>query len=241
MHLGKTNPKYEYKMKDGNVFNNLKVTNSEKDLGVYVDHNLNFSDHIENTVKKARNICYMLVRSISDKCPEIMIPLFKSLVRPVLEYGNAVWCPYKVKDVDFIEDVQRYFTKRIIGLSDVPYEERLKSLKLHSLCYPRLRGDMIEVYKITHNFYDSQITSSLFQFADSITRTNGFKIIKVQTNTSAFQHFFTNRVVNCWNSLPRHVVSVDTVNAFKNSLDRHFSAFIYNKRVDCKVVTDVKA
>ena len=185
----------------------------------------------------------MVMRSISYKCPEIMIPLFKSLIRPILEYGNAVWCPYKAKDIDLIEDVQRYYTKRIIGMYDLSYEERLQALKLPSLCYRRVRGDMIEVFKITHNFYDSQVTNSLFQFADTntVTRSNGFKITKVTTNTSAYQHFFTNRVVNCWNSLPSHVVSVDTVNAFKNSLDRLFTAYLYDKRVDCTVVTNMKA
>ena len=58
-----------------------------------------------------------------------------------------------------------HYTKRIIGMSDVPYEERLRMLKLPSLCYHRVRGDMIEMFKITHNFYDSQVTKSLFQFA----------------------------------------------------------------------------
>ena len=100
---------------------------------------------------------------------------------------------------------------------------------------------MIEVFKITHGFYDTKVTKSLFKLADSTnktktnspkidssnTRTNGYKIDKVSTNTSAFQHFFTNRVVNCWNSLPRHVVGVDTVNSFKGALDRHLSAFKY--------------
>ena len=81
-----------------------------------------------------------------------MIPLYKSLIRPILEYGNAVWCPYKAKDIDLIEDVQRYYTKRIIGMYDLSYEERLQALKLPSLCYRRVRGDMIEVFKITHNF-----------------------------------------------------------------------------------------
>ena len=126
-------------------------------------------------------------------------------------------------------------------MSDVPYEERLRMLKLPSLCYRRVRGDMIEMFKITHDFYDSQVTKNLFQFADSITRTNGYKLTKVHCNTAAFQHFFTNRVVNCWNSLPRHVVSVDTINAFKNSLDRHLSSFTYVKRVDCNAVTSMKA
>ena len=100
---------------------------------------------------------------------------------------------------------------------------------------------MIEMFKITHDFYDSQVTKNLFQFADSITRTNGYKLTKVHCNTAAFQHFFTNRVVNCWNSLPRHVVSVDTINEFKNSLDRHLSSFMYDKRVDCNAVTSMKA
>ena len=181
------------------------------------------------------------MRSISYKCPDIMLPLFKTLIRPILEYGNAVWCPYKAKDIDYIEDVQRYFTKRIIGLSNMSYEDRLRNLKLPSLCYRRLRGDMIEVFKITHDIYDSQITKQLFKFADSNTRNNGYKIVKITTNTSAYQHFFTNRVVNCWNSLPCQVVSVDTLNAFKNALDRHFSAFIYDVRVDCNVVMSMRA
>ena len=129
----------------------------------------------------------------------------------------------------------------ILLLLDLPYEDRLKILNLPSLCYRRVRGDMIEVFKITHNFYDSQVTKSFFQFADSITRSNGYKITKVQCNTTAFQHFFTNRVVNCWNSLPRHVVNVDTINAFKNSLDRHLSTFIYDKRVTCDAVTSMRA
>ena len=50
-----------------------------------------------------------------------MVPLFKSLVRPILEYGNAVWAPYKVKDKNQIESVQRHFTKVIIGMKDLDY------------------------------------------------------------------------------------------------------------------------
>ena len=97
------------------------------------------------------------------------------------------------------------------------------------------------MFKITHDIYDSQITKQLFKFADSNTRNNGYKIVKITTDTSAYQHFFTNRVVNCWNSLPCQVVSVDTLNAFKNALDRHFSAFIYDVRVDCNVVMSMRA
>ena len=93
---------------------------------------------------------------------------------------------------------------------------------------------MIKVFKITHNIYDPLTTKTFFKF-DSTTRTNGFKIVKQSTNTSSYQHFFTNRV-NKWNSLPAHVVNVETVNSFKNALDRHFHDIIYKPRVNYNVV-----
>jgi len=76
------------------------------------------------------------------------------MVRLHLEYANSVWCPYKKEDIETIEKVQKRATKVIISLKHLPYMERLKQLKLVTLKYSRLRGDMIEVYKIVHNYYD---------------------------------------------------------------------------------------
>ena len=75
MQLGENNPKYTY------TINNtpLKETTSEKDLGLYVDPLLNFEDHINNTVNKARKISGLIIRTISFKSKDIMIPLYKSL------------------------------------------------------------------------------------------------------------------------------------------------------------------
>ena len=53
--------------------------------------------------------------------------------------------------------------------------------------------------------------------------------------------FFTNRVVNYWNGLPRHVVNVDSVNSFKNALDCHYSKIMFKKRVDHDVVQSLRA
>ena len=83
-----------------------------------------------------------------------MIPIYKSKVRFVLEYANAVWMPYKRKYIDLIESVQRHFTRYIIGMKELNYEDRLKSLKLYSLEYRRFRRDMIEVFKMCHGHYD---------------------------------------------------------------------------------------
>ena len=70
------------------------------------------------------------------------------MVRPVLEYGNVIWFPYLKRQSAAIEKVQRRATRMLPFLSDLCYEERLKILKLPTLKHRRLRGDMIQTYKI---------------------------------------------------------------------------------------------
>jgi hypothetical protein len=148
LHLGKNNVQYQYVIRNGNDVHVLESTVAERDLGVIVDPLLNFDTHISETVKKGNKICGLLVRTIENKSPDIMIPLFKSLVRPILEYGNVAWAPYLRKYIDLLEGVQRRFTKKVIGMSNLEYSDRLEALHLPSLEYRRLRGDLIEVYKM---------------------------------------------------------------------------------------------
>ena len=100
----------------------------------------------------------MILRSITSRSSDILIPLYKALVRPILEYASVVWCPYLKKDKERIEMVQRHFTKNVEGLNTLSCTERLRKLNLPTLEFRRLRGDLIETYKITHNIYDPLTT-----------------------------------------------------------------------------------
>ena len=161
-----------------------------------------------------------------------MIPLYKSLIRPIIEYANPVWCPYTRMYIDLIEDIQHYFTRCIIGMKNVDYESRLRKLKLPSLEYRRVRGDLIEVYKICHHIYDPVTTSPLLTFAHSNTRAHNYKLNKPRVNTKQFQHFFSNRVVNIWNNLPPEVVSAPPTNSFKNQIDKLFNIHMYSTNLN---------
>ena len=110
------------------------------------------------------------------------------------------------------------------------YEKRLKILNLPCLEYRRLRGDMIEVFKMTHNLYDPATTSSLLTFNIVNTRSHNFKLLKPRVNTKQFQHFFTNRIINNWNNLPKEAVNASSLNCFKNFLDKHFHEHMYSIR-----------
>ena len=107
MHLGSKNAKHDYEMKENGTLVKLETSDCEKDLGVYVDKELKFSKHAEMASNKANRIMGMIKCSFTCIDKEMFICLFKSLVRPHLEYSNAVWSPWYKKDVQIIENVQK--------------------------------------------------------------------------------------------------------------------------------------
>ena len=228
LHLGKNNPKHKYVIKEGDKLSTLEETTCEKDLGVNIDPDLNFNNHIKLTIKKARRISGMILRNITYKSKSILIPLYKALIRPILEYGNAVWCPYLKKDIADIEKVQRHFTKRIHCAKNLEYEDRLRLLQLPSLEFRRIRGDLIEVFKILNEKYDPVTTNSLLTRQETVLRSNKFKLQKNRVATKRYLKFFSNRVINIWNKLPNCVVDTDDLNVFKNRIDDYLSDHMFS-------------
>ena len=223
LHLGKKNEKNEYFIGTGDQRIPLDETELEKDLGVYVDPNLDFKSHIKNTVKKANYTVYKMIKNFSFRDADILVPLFKSLVRPILEYGNSVWSVGIKKYMSKIENVQRKFTKYIRNLHNLTYEERLKKINLPSIEYRQFRGDQIQVFKIARGFYDTASTETIFEFKkDTRLRGHMYKINKRHVNKSKYKHFFSNRVINKWNSLPQDIVTSKTINEFKNKFDYYY-------------------
>ena len=100
------------------------------------------------------------------------VQLYKSLVRTHLDYASSVWAPFKAKHIEQIEGVQRRATKQIPGFRDMTYSERLGVFKLPSLSYRRLRGDMVEVYKILNGKYDQNLCTILKLWKDMAPRSS---------------------------------------------------------------------
>ena len=172
MHIGTNNPQYSYSIGPENSKTILECTSNEKDIGVHIDPLLKFNLHVHEIIKKANRIKYLIIKNITYKTKNIMVPLFKALVRPIIEYANVVWNNNQRKYVDDIEKVQRSFTKFITEVRNMEYEDRLHFLNLPSLEFRRLRGDLIEMFKITHNIYDPKTTNNLFTFS---TNTQGLR------------------------------------------------------------------
>ena len=83
------------------------------------------------------------------------------------------------------------------GLSNLSYEDRLRKLKLSSLRYRRMRGDMREVFKIISGIYDTGATSGLLELNTSTSRGNSYQN---RSRLDVRKFYFTNRVVDLWNT-----------------------------------------
>ena len=151
-----------------------------------------------------------------------------------LEYNNSVWAPYKRCDIEKLEKVQKRATKMLPSLRKMPYPERLKKLGLPTLIYRRSRGDVIETYKLLSGKYDSQVALKipLYLSDDHHTRGNSRKLLVKRCHYNLRKYFFSNHIINIWNSLPDSIVMVDTVNQFKNRLDKYWKNcdFVYDHR-----------
>ena len=154
----------EYSMKtyEGGL-KTLETVEAEKDVGVNIDSNLIFANHIQNRVNKANQIVGPTRRSSVYLENRIFCLLFKALVRSLLEYARGVWTPYKKADITSIENVQKRATKMLPTLKNLTNEERLRTLKLPTLRFRRLSGDMIETFKILKGIYDRKVTEDFFE------------------------------------------------------------------------------
>ncbi|MCQ7056700.1 reverse transcriptase domain-containing protein, partial [Clostridioides difficile] len=220
IHIGHNNINFPYTIDN----RPLKVVSEEKDLGVIVSSDLKFHKQCVEQCKKANRILGFIFRHFEYKSKDIILQLYKSLVRPHLEYAVQFWSPYLLKDIDMLERVQRRATKMIPGMRSLPYEERLKHLKLPSLAFRRLRGELIETFKILKGFDDVRKENLFNLNENNVTRNNGLKLVGKRFNTNISKNYYTNKVINSWNSLPAEVVAADSINSFKNRLDKHLKA-----------------
>ena len=193
----------------------------EKDLGILIDSNLRFEEHISSKVNKANAIMGLIRRTFTFLDCKLFKKLYTTFVRPHLEYGQVVWSPFLRKQINIIENVQIRATKLVDGLQNMDYTERLKILNLPTLVYRRARGDMIEVFKHIHS-YDAPTITPKFRLNTRPSRQHKYQLILTEPNDGERgpqKNSFYYRIVKKWNTLPKIVVEAGNIDTFKNQLD----------------------
>jgi len=118
--------------------------------------------------------------------------LLYSMVHPHNEFANSVWCSFKQSNITVIQKFQKTATKLVIKLKNKSHRVTCRSfhLNLPTLKYRRLRGDMIDVFKIIHNIYDATVSPHLpFNKRANITGSS-YKLLNHTFYYDLWQHFF---------------------------------------------------
>ena len=105
-HIGLGNMDEEYKMGDAV----LGRTTQEKDLGVTISADMKVSEQCGIAASKGNQILGLIRRTLTYKEKQLIVPLYKAIVRPHLEYCIQAWRPYRKKDIDKLERIQRRAT-----------------------------------------------------------------------------------------------------------------------------------
>ena len=198
-----------------------------RDLGVLVSNDLSWSPHIRAIANKARLKASWVLSVFHTRSTTIMLTLYKSMVRSLVEYCCPLWHPSKISDIQELESVQKTFISRITGMNELHYYDQLIHLSLMSLQRRRERFILLHMWKISHGQTSNDLN---VQFV-SRPRLGTLAIIpsKSRTSSAANQTLFDNSFAvqspKLWNAMPHNLNNIQSLEHFKDQLTKFLLSF----------------
>ena len=162
-------------------------------LGLTISADMEVSEQCGIAAAKGNQIIGLIRRNIVYKEKELIIPLYKTIVKPHLEYCIQAWRPYRKKDIDMLEIVQRRATKMIPKLRNINSEMRRKECGLTTLETRRLRGDQIEVFKILNGYENIERNGFFTVKEERRTRGHGVTLAQKQCRLDIIIYFYFHK------------------------------------------------
>ena len=222
MHLDfNDNQLIDYKL------DNLPVVSidSEKDLGLVTTRELKWDKNIYSCIKDANRTIGWVARNTLQRDPSIICNIYKTIIRPKLEYCVQMWNPVAChgnwSTILELESIQRRFTRLANNIGTLPYSERLEHMKLTTLGERRIRGDLIETFKVLNGIVE--YGKDIFKVGRSGRNIiSNFECSKgTSKNIGKLRSsFLPERVRNYWNHLPCYVKNSENVPSFKANLEK---------------------
>ena len=184
----------------------LVSVSDHKDLGITISKDLSFSIHLNRVLSKFK----MLGLTISPNCPvSIKRTLYLTLVRSQITYCCQIWRPHLLRECEQLERLQRRATKFILGNYYIDYKSRLTTLNLLPLSLWMEMQDILLFVKLNQSPPANFSISDYISFVSPSIATRSTTVHKIKSNSKAIprlnstRHFYLNRIIRLWNSLPQ--------------------------------------
>ena len=237
MHFGKKNPGRSYYVDNEIDRVTLGVTEAEKDLGIIIANNCKNNLQAEKSINKANYELGRMRKTFQFFNIKLFRILYPTFIRPHLEFASAVWNKLSKEHIFKMESIQRRATKMVIEIRSLKYEDRLRALGLTTLEERRKRGDLIQIYKIINGIEDVEMDMGIgknlrVKDGGALSRDHGYQIEREKPGLNPMRHYsLPNRNNNTWNILPPEIVGADTVNIFKEKIDRHMRSAAWRQSI----------
>ena len=203
----------------------IKTTSATRDLGIILSDDLKWSHQISKVYTKAMRLCYTVIRSFKTNNSSVYISIYKTHIRPIIEFNSCIWNPHLKTDIRKLESIQKIFTRLLfqkLNLHFDSYRHRLDILHLETLEQRRLKLDMIIAYKLNNNLLNLEpyISFSQNNLKEQYNLRRHNKLLKPPPLTKSLirSNYFINRIIPIWNKLPQDLVSSQGLIEFKNKI-----------------------
>ena len=171
----------------------VKEVTQARYLGVTLNSKLTWSDHIVNITGKASSV-YGFICCNFNNCPvKTKSALYKSMVRPILEYASNVWSPHYNKDIQRIEAVQRRAARFTVNCYSRYQSVSSMLVKLNWPTLEERRNDLklIMMYKIVHGLVHIQLVLPVIHsFSNGTIRGHNNRFLQPATRTEVYKYSF---------------------------------------------------
>ena len=183
-----------------------------------MSENCDFDNHFAAVAKKCSRLCGWILRTVSTRSKPVLLTLFKSIVIPHLDHGFQLWSPFKEKNINALEKVQRVFTKHIDGMHNLSYAERLKSTLS--------KEEGTDIWPSTCGRYRKEVPNFSLPIQCYISARRGrlysSGVVPAGHLGTLCHNSFRTRAATLFNFLPKHIKNIANCanpNIFKRALD----------------------
>jgi hypothetical protein len=197
----------------------LESVDEETDIGVRMSKSLKPGAQCLKAAKTAHSVLAQITRAFHYRDRHTFMRLYKTYVRPHLEFATPAWAPWGEMDIECLEKVQKKAVGMVSGLASHIYEQRLAELGMETLAERRHQADMLQMHKILHKS-DKVKSDGWFAMArdgERATRATAdpFNVRIPAPRLEVRRHFFTQRAPESWNRVPPALKSAATAKAFR--------------------------
>ena len=199
----------------------IKEVSHAKYLGVIIDQQLTWNEHVNHITAKANKVKGFLQRNLKS-CPTTVKTIcYNSLIRSILDYASIIWSPYTQKNILAVESVQRRSARFVTNnySSYTSVTNLLTNLGWKPLTNRRNELKLAMLFKIIHHLVDVNVDNLLIPLPTThTTRGHDRRFLQLPTRVNAYLNSYFPSVIKLWNSLPPDVVHQTNLTDFKSNI-----------------------